>query len=86
MEEVVVPLDTLLRFLRSDSRDDHVLVDLCAGKGFFAFCVAELAATCAPLQQLSRIVVLDRADIDWSHFDLRGAGCVPVYVGSNSTI
>lgn len=72
MEEVVVPLHCLLDFLARDTAsEDVILVDLCAGKGFLAFCVAELANGVPLLGRLRSVVVLDKGDFGWEHFELR---------------
>eukprot|EP00933_Yihiella_yeosuensis_P035823 TRINITY_DN29430_c0_g1_i2.p1 TRINITY_DN29430_c0_g1~~TRINITY_DN29430_c0_g1_i2.p1 ORF type:complete len:316 (-),score=38.12 TRINITY_DN29430_c0_g1_i2:402-1349(-) len=71
MEEVIIPLHHLLEFLSQTDCKDPILVDLCAGKGYFAFCVAELAKTVPLLQKLKSVIVLDHSKIDWTHFDLR---------------
>lgn len=62
VEEVVVPLHCLLRYLagRGSAECPLFLVDLCAGKGFFSFCVLELASRVPLLRQLGGVVVLDQ--------------------------
>ena len=77
MEEVIVPLAAVVEALEAEVAAaaaaerpirQLTVVDLCAGKGFLPFCVAELVRVEPLFQGLAQVVLVELAELNWSHF------------------
>jgi hypothetical protein len=84
VEESIVALHHLLE--NAPTKTKFVAADICGGKGLFSFLLSYLRP-----KNLERIILLEKADINWHHIDAANASCVeegrpPIEIWPNTNL